>query len=377
MHLNRTVKAWLALWCAWLAVPAIITTVALTWQQRRLVRESMERHADRMDPRRNDAVSTPLDTTPPPGHESDVPVHVTVGMYVVRIPDLSIVGSSWSADFYIWFSWDGPAQDPPDPATALNPGETFKLVNGEIASRTLMRRVDDGVHHYTLYRVLAHLTKSFNTARFPRDDHELTIVVEDQGRHLHELQYIADSARSEMSSRIEVSGYEILPRQVVAKPHTYKTSLGDPTLPPSYRSTYSDFVFGIPLRRPTWGLFAKMFAANYIAVALAFAAFLVKGAGERLALTSTALFLAVMNGMSITSLIPDTGRATLADIINSMSYFAIGQAVIQSILYYKVFGHGEGDRRVADAFDRLSLGLMPALAVASNFAVLAAAAGVI
>ncbi len=56
-----------------------------------------------------------------------------VGGYIDRISEFSVVDSSWKVDFFVWFNWDG--ED-------LNPGETFKVVNGEILSRTLMKKSD-------------------------------------------------------------------------------------------------------------------------------------------------------------------------------------------------------------------------------------------
>jgi hypothetical protein len=351
-------------WCAWLVVPAVVAYVLLSGPQRKSRLDSARRHVERMDVTKNDAVHTEIDTTRPPGHESDVPTVVTVGVYLARIPDFSIVGSSWTADFYVWFKWDD---------ERVTPGETFKIVNGEIVSRTLMTKIDKDAHHYAIYRVLAHMTKSFDTARFPRDDHLLTIALEDQGLPAYSMVYVADAVTSEMSSRVEIPGYAILPAEIVAKLHTYKTSMGNPSFPPMSKITYAELVFGIPIARPSWGLFFKMFVAMYVAIALGLAALFVRGPAERLGLTSTALFLAVMNGMEITSLTPDTGIATLSDVINGIGYFTIGQMIIQSVIYYRYFSDPEKDRDVARIFDRVSVAVLTAMILLLNVGVLAAA----
>ena len=356
--LPRSHRMWIGTWCAWLMIPALIAYVTLTSQQRLLRQEMIERHAARMI-----VQSQETQRTPPRGHENDVASVVKIGAYVDRIPALSLVDSSWTADFYVWFTWEG---------ADLNPGETFKVVNGEIVTRTLMRTTDNGNQHYALYRVTAQITKLFNVARFPRDEHLLTIALEDQAKQSYQLRYVTDDAASDISSRVVISGYRTVGKETVVKPHAYKTSLGDPTLPADYKATYSQFVLGISIERPSWSLFFKMFLATYLSIALAVAGLFVRGAPERLGLVATALFAAVVNGMSITSLIPDTGGGTLADTINGIAYVAIVQMVLQAILYHRFFSDPNKDAEAALVFDRSTFVLTSLLTVILNVAVLRA-----
>lgn len=104
-------------------------------------------------------------------------------------------------------------------------------------------------------------------------------------------------------------------------------------------------------------------------------ALFVRGAGERLGLTSTALFVAVINGMSVNSLIPDTGRMTLADVIGILGYVCIGQTIVQSILYHRYFADPDKESAAAMLFDRSTILLITAQAVILNVGVLAAASG--
>jgi hypothetical protein len=238
-----------------------------------------------------------------------------------------------------------------------------------------MRKTDDGERHYALYRVNAEISKTFDTSRFPRDEHVLTIVIEDQGLQYHQMVYTTDEAASALSSRVDVPGYEVTRKQTVVKPHTYKTSMGDPTLPADYKATYSDFVLAITITRPTWGVFFKMFLPLYLAVVLALVALFVRGAGERLGLVSTALFVAVINGMTVNAMIPDTGTTTLADVIGILGYVFIGQTIVQSIFYHRYFSDPMKDANAAMLFDRSTFVLVAAQAVILNVGILAAASG--
>ena len=350
-----------------LARPACVDWLrVLTRQQTHYRLDAAARHAARMDPTQNDAVATKLDLTPPAGHEHDPPAtRVDTGIYLTRIPKYSIVESLWHADFYIWFSWQG---------SDLNPGETFKVVSGEIASKTLMRRSDEGDKHYALYRVNAEITKSFDIARYPRDEHVLTIVIEDQGLLHHQMVYTTKDELSEMSSRVAVPGYDVLGKETVVKGHTYKTSMGDPSLPPGHKATYSDFVLAIKLARSNWGVFLKMFLPLYLAVALSLAALFVPGSAERIGLVSTALFVAVVDGMVVNEMIPDTGTTTLADVIINVGYAAIGQTLLQSIVYARYFANATDDPK-ARLFDRATFVVLAVAVTVLNVGIVAAASG--
>lgn len=361
-------KVWMVAWLLWLLVPALAGYVVLTRQQTQHRLAAVARHAARMDPTKNDAVATPLVLTPPKGHENDPPaVQVDTGIYLTRIPKYSIVEAMWHADFYVWFSWRG--------GEGINPGETFKIVSGEITNKTLMRRTDEGDRHYALYRVNAEITKSFDVSRFPRDEHVLTIVLEDQGLQYHQMVYTTNPQLSEISSRVDMTGYAIVRKEAIVKPHTYKTSMGDPSLPPDHRATYSDFVMAITVTRPAWGVFWKMFLPLYLAMMLALVALFVVGPAERLGLVSTALFVAVINGWTINAMIPDTGTTTLADVISFVGYTVIGQAIIQTILYGRYIPDRSTHENLATVFDRITFAVLTVAAVLINLGLVRAASG--
>jgi hypothetical protein len=364
-------KNWILCWWGCLVIPALAALVVFGGQQRANSLLAAQRHADRMNPLKNDAVSTQIDLTRPAGHESDVPTEVKVGVYVTRIPSFSVIQSTWNVDFFVWFAWEGDDD--------LTPGESFQVVSGEILTRVQLRKTNeadpghaDKTKHYVLYRVTALVTKEFDVSRFPRDEHLLTLTLEDQGSQIYRLAYVADPT-SEMSSRVFVSGYTVGKREIVAKPHTYKTALGDPSSALGAKATYSDFVFGIPLTRSSWGLFFKMFAPTYLSILVAIAGLLAHGVSERIGLASTALFVQVMNAMTVATLIPDTGVATLADVINGLSYFLIGLLVFQAILYHRFFADREGVASAVLVFDRSTFAITSVLTLVLNVGVLWAA----
>lgn len=337
--LTRLQRGFVLAWIAWLVVPAVIAGFWLAAQQRNNADEMRRRDHARMSATSVVEGRTEPDKTPPPGHENDVPIAVKVGIYVDHIADVSIVRSAWKVDFFAWFTWQG---DSPDP------GETFRIVNGDIAARALMRKSTTDRTNYSLYRLTAEITKNFNVSRFPLDEHLLTIAIEDQARQSYQLVWTADGEGANYSSRTAVPGYKIVGKQTVVKPHSYRTPMGDPALPDGFRATYSQYTFGLTLVRPSLGLFVKMFIGLYLSVILCLIGLLLRGGSERLGLASTALFIALVNGLTIGGLTPDTGSATLGDEINNLGYLVIGQFILQAALYHGYFKPTEKAGRVFD-----------------------------
>ena len=238
----------------------------------------------RMHPTRAAPGKTQPDMLP----TSASPQTVTVGVYVERIVDVSTRNNLWVVDFYIWFRWYDKGS---------HPGKDFQVIDGEIVKRDLVKgppeensQPVDGKsaqreqqitptngRKYALYRVQARITKFFNLSRFPWDDHLLVIRIEDSKHQHDEVQYVADEAHSSLSSRVEIPGYEIdrtkevFPRakNVVVKPHSYKTTRGDPTLQEGSKATHSQFIYGIWIYRAGWGFYFKMFQGLFAAVAIA------------------------------------------------------------------------------------------------------------
>ena len=245
--------------------------------------------------------------------------------------------------------------------------------DGEIESRTLLKKSADGNSHYALYRAVAQITKKFDVSRFPRDVDLLLITLEDQALQSYQMVYETDPTESDLSSRAELQGYAIGPMRVAVKPHSYKSAMGDPALPRTYKATYSQFVIGVPMHRTTWGLFWKMFLALYISMGIAVGGLVLLSPSERLAMGGTAMFVAIMNAESIATLVPDTGTLTLGDVINGMGFAAIGVCVLQSIIYHRWF-YRDGTRTdVARVFDGVTLLLVPTLYALANVGVLLAA----
>ena len=357
---TRGQKSFLIGWGAFLVGGSLLTLIFMGGEQYRLRQESSATQTFHLASGRYQHDTAEAEAPPPAGHEKDVLRLVKIGIYLDRVPEFSIIGSHWKADFYVWFNWEGPD---------LTPGETFHVTNGEVLSKNLVEKRDDGNSHYALYRVTAQISKAFDVSRFPRNDHLLTIEIEDGGLQSYQLKYTSDEKASDVSQRVEIPGFKIIDKQASVRPYSYQTARGNSKLPQGYKSTYSQFDYSVWIARPTWSLHLKMFVVMFGAVFTALLGFFVKSSADRLVLVSGSLFAAVANMYIASTLIPDTGVETLADHINWIGAAFIMVAIIQAVIYQFSFEGREDRREVTVFYDAMSFGIMLPFYVLLNVAI--------
>jgi hypothetical protein len=284
---------------------------------------------------------------------------VNVGIYLDGIESFSIKDSYWTPTFYIWFRWTGDK--------SLNPGKNFRLVDGKIEKKDLQDSyiAPDGTN-YEVYKVVARVTKFFNTTRVPLDDHMLNIYIEDSANDVRRMRYVPDPT-SGISSRVKVSGYDITGMSTVVKPHTYKTSYGDPRVEEGKRTTFSEYNYGVTIKRNGIGVFMKLFIGLYAGVLLTFCSFFIRPTetAPRYAFPTASYFGVVANAYMAHSLLPSSGHFGLADLVTAIGLFTITFCVIASLIsvYYYLRKKEEDFSR---KLDRVSLKYIGAGFIAVN-----------
>lgn len=303
---------------------------------------AIERHRERMNPDIGEGGTKPPPTARPAGAHP-----VRAGIYVDRIIDLSVKEASWTVDFYLWFRWKG---------TAADPGEKIQVVDGTIESKEKADERTNGDERYVLYKVVAKITKFFDVSRFPRDDHILTINIETPASERHELLFVADKESSGVSSRVRMPGYSTYQQAILEKPHAYRSTHGDPRLAPGTEKAQSQLRMGIWIQRQGSGFYLKMFVALFVAVGVALIAFFIKptDVDPRFGLGVGALGVAIVNTYVTSTLVPDTGVMTLADIVNHIGLVTIFLSLMQSAISLYLYER-KGKKTLSRLFDRVSL----------------------
>ena len=341
---DREEKRFLAItvpWLAFLVVAYAIAGVVMTSALEAHKREAAERHEARIDPNGTERGKTRAETRPPELDREPMRIAVQTGIYVDRVFDVSLPDNRWGVDFYIWFRWtDG----------GIRPGDDFQVVDGVIRKKSLEASLQEGNTHYQLYRVEAEITKFFSVARFPRDDHLLTIKIEDSRYQNYDLRYVADDGGSAMSSRAKVLGYEVYRTGAVVKDHSYKTRRGDPRLPDDYKATYSQLLFGIWIKRPGWGLYVKMFVGIFAAISIALLVFFIRPnhTSPRFGVGVGAFFAGVASNYVISRQLPQSSEIGLTDFVTGtilITMFLMLLSSVISVRFYETLERPEVVRR--------------------------------
>jgi hypothetical protein len=251
---------------------------------------------------------------------------VRIGLYLEGIDNFSIKDSSWGATFYLWFSWQGDK--------SLDPGKSFQLVDAKIERKELIDTYygSDGTN-YQQYKVVAKVTKFFNTTRAPLDDHMLNIYIEDSSRDASKLRFVADD-RNNFSSRVNIPGYRITGFSTVVKAHTYNTSYGDPRVSANVRKTYSEFVYALTIKRSGMGTYFKIFIGLFAGVLLTLCSFFIRPSdtGPRYALPSASYFGIIANAYMTHSMLPPSNYFGLTDLATGVGLLTISVCVITSLI---------------------------------------------
>jgi len=371
MNLREPSDAWklrlIVIWCVVLVLGYGIATILAAHMLHDEKETAMSRHDARLDSTKVEAGRTTTEKKAYDLGREPENIKVTAGIYVDRIFDVELRRTHRKVDFYAWFRWSGPN---------VHPGDNFQIVNGEIIKKALVADTDVGDEHYELYRMTAEITKFFNISRYPRDDHLMTILIEDTKRQYFDLTYVPDAEGSEISSRVKIPGYKIYSKTLVEKGHSYKTRRGNPRLPEDYKATFSQLAFGIGIKRASWGLYLKMFVGIFSAVFFALLAFFVSPAhtSPRFAIGVGAFFASIASIYVISSQIPLSSGYTLTDMVTAASLITVFLTLLTStgsVAIYHSWSGGPAwsarlDRPAQIIFMVCYAGLNVALAVSAS-----------
>ena len=285
---------------------------------------------------------------------AEPPRTVTLGIYVHQINAVNLRDNSFTADFNVWFRWKG---DGPDPL------KSFELSNGKVDLQEKGFRSSVGDEHYATCRVIATFTQFWNLSAFPLDDHILELAIEDQLED-HLLRYIADAENSALNPKARVPGWTLGKPIVAIATNVYSTNYGDTSLPTGHESTYSRFVFEIPMKRPGYGYCLKLFVGLLVATMLAFATFFVEPDNDsRLSLGVGAVFAAVASEYIVAACLPATNVLTLADALHILALATIFTAIAESIAALRLLRAGR--TALAHQLDRWTFRFLGAAFVVS------------
>jgi hypothetical protein len=276
------------------------------------------------------------------------PVPVTVGFYLTDIYDVEIKKGTYTADFYIWFSWSG----------KVNP-RNFEIVNGHLTFKHLESAARVAGVEYVSYRCRAVLHGLFDLSDYPWDRQTLSIQVEDEDLDSKKLVYIADARNSRVNTDLNIGHRTIGDLRISASEFLYDTTFGHPARAENDGARYSRIIMELPADHKGARIFIKTFLALFISVALAFLTFFIRPCDlpPRFSMGISGMFGAVASLVVISNVLDDSPYLTFAEKIHYIGMIFIFFSVLESSISLKLY---HADKETSwRIMDTLSLFLFP------------------
>jgi hypothetical protein len=243
---------------------------------------------------------------------------VKIGAYLERIEELDIKQSSWTYEFYLWFSWKPNEIDLTGRNDNIHKDELpFSIINGDILKVEKIQEVYDAKKNiaYIQYFVKAQNTQFFDVSLYPIDQHDLIIPIEHKWLDRSQVVFVPDTIDSKVSSRVNVNGYDKESTvKLIEKPHAYKSARGNPKLDAGYKVDFSQLRMSLRIYKGGLSVILKLFIIMYIAVLVTFIA---PFSSDPSRYTVGALFTTAGANYILSSKLPASNIYSLAEIINT------------------------------------------------------------
>jgi hypothetical protein len=295
-------------------IVGIYTSIELTSKVKEMSRAVNLNMKNTMDPKAPD----PGKTKPEKYEVGPNTKKVKIGAYLERIEDLDIKQSSWTYEFYLWFSWKPSETDFVGKLDKTHNDELpFSIINGDIIKANVIDEVYDTKKDiaYLQYFVKAINTQFFDVSLYPIDQHDLIIPIEHKWLDRTKLVFVPDTVDSKVSSRVNINGYEKESGvKLIEKPHAYKSARGNPKLDPGYKVDFSQSRMSLRIYKGGLSVIIKLFIIMYIAV---FVTFIAPFTADPSRYTVGALFTTAGANYILAQKLPPTNNYTLAEILNT------------------------------------------------------------
>jgi hypothetical protein len=265
---------------------------------------------------------------------------------------MNLKENRFTADFYLWFRYK---------TESFEPWKTCEVVGGKTETKDVVYQTKLGDTFYASCHVVASVTQFWDVARFPLDNPELQISLEDSANEEFKVQYLPDTENSGASPDLQVPGWRVEGATAEVVPHHYQTNYGDTSLPSGNESVYSRFVFSVPLARQGIGYFLKLFLGLFVATSIAFLAMFIRPTevDPRFGLGIGAIFAAVASEYVVTASLPETNKLTMADMLHMLAFVFIFLTLVESTISLALWLTEDEDKiRLAKRMDRWSLVVM-------------------
>jgi len=269
------------------------------------------------------------------------PDTVKIGAFVNDIYDINLNEKSFSIQFWVWFNYRKPE---------LKPLETLEITNAKESDFSLDFTEQKSGISWAGKKVHAIVKKDWDIRRFPFDEQQMTVELEESDRDVGSLVYVADTANTRLDPKLALSNWKIERFEISTGTHKYETTYGDPVL--SEGSEYARASLTVFIKRKSRGLFFSLFTGLYVAFFISSLVFFIDPVevDPRFGLSVGGLFAAVGNKYIVDSILPQSTTFTLVDKLHILTYVYLLLCIVLSVISLRIWKNGHKKRSAR--FDR-------------------------
>lgn len=293
------------------------------------------------------------------------PDEVTLGAYINDIQELDFKTNSYAVDLYVWFRWRN---------EKLNPSKTVEFMNRYAPNDHVRdnlyeepKAMPDG-SRYGAIRSQGRFSTKFRLEKYPFDQQNLMIVLEDSLSPVGEMVFVPDRTSVTMNPEITLPGFRVGAPVLKIAANPYPTDFGDLTVEEA--DTYSRATISLPVTRPVTALSVKTFVPILLIIVCSSLVFFVRPmyVDGRIGLGITALLTLVALQLTAGSSLPEVDYLMMIDKVYLVSYGFIIAALVRIVATSWVGSSAKSEADVA-AGDKRWAALLLLTYLAANGAI--------
>jgi hypothetical protein len=261
------------------------------------------------------------------------PETVRIGAFLTGLGDLDPTKKSFSASFWLW------SISPEQTGSPLDRLEFPNAIKVE-SPNAVTDMTPAGA--WAQRKIVGSFRHGWDMRRFPFDRQLLRIELEEAERDSQALLFTADTTNSSADRDLKPGGWQIRSTRLVSGTKTYRTSFGDPRLPPGSASSYAHAELQILLQRTDQTGFWKLTVGAFAAALMALASYGLRvdnpsALSPRFGLLAGSAFAAVISLRSSATELGASGYATLIDAVHVVVLLYIMVATGAAVIAWRRF----------------------------------------
>ncbi|WP_432811786.1 hypothetical protein [Pantanalinema sp. GBBB05] len=252
---------------------------------------------------------------------------VEVGFYPIHIYELNIASNTYYVDTYVWFKWKG-SLDPIANLEFANAVDEWGMTQRAEYEKPVQQT--DG-SWYQVLRVEGRFFQPFLLSRYPLDQQQLGVTIENSIYTANQLVYVADTKDSGYADTLSVQGWKIAGWKLQNLLHSYPSRFG---FMETATNPYSAVRYELQVTRPLSYFIWKLLLPLVIVLASSWGALLLNPSyvEPRIAIPITALLTIVFLQQSYSSALPESGYLVLLDKIYALAYLLVIATIMEAIV---------------------------------------------